>query len=162
MVSHNPSRSISTPVALAGESRNANQADGDLFGFYLDMQSSAAFVIDVVGPFYNGAQVATSEVLLDGDGVSVNGWTGSNTTRLISPGLLPAGNYFVYIETQSSLSFIGGPYSLTFNHYVDPIVSPVTSDPVPAPASLPLFATGLGLLALLRWRRRNSEHRGAH
>jgi hypothetical protein len=28
--------------------------------------------------------------------------------------------------------------------------------PVPSPATLPLFATGLGFMALLAWRRRQS------
>jgi hypothetical protein len=125
---------------------NVTPYNGDLFGFYYDnTQTSNLLVIDVVGPFYNGYQVATNEELLDGNGVSVNGWTGSNTTRLFAP-VLPAGNYFLYFE-----SYVDGPYSLTFNQYVSPLPTPPA---VPLPAALPLFASGLGVMAWMGRRRK--------
>ena len=65
-----------------------NGDSGDLFGFY--WPSSGSFAINVVGPFANGYQVPTNEELLDGNGVSWNGWTGSNTTQLFAS--IPAGN----------------------------------------------------------------------
>ena len=92
------------------------------------------------GPFSNGYQVATHADLLDGNGVSV---AGSNTTRLIA-GRSPAGNYFVYFE-----SYVDGPYSLTFSHYVSPL-----TPPIPIPPALPLFASGLGVMAWLARRRK--------
>jgi hypothetical protein len=49
-------------------------------------------------------------------------------------------------EFQPNRLFAAGPVTVT--------VSEISSVPVPEPATLPLFATGLGLMALLIRRRR--------
>ena len=61
-----------------------------------------------------------------------------------APQRAPSRDYFVLFYATNS-----GPYSLTFNHFVDPPPAAV-----PAPASLPLFATGLAGLGWLARRRK--------
>lgn len=63
-------------------------------------------------------------------------------------GNLAAGNYYLY--------YWGGedrPFTITLNSGVDPIAA------VPLPAALPLFASGLGVMAwIARRRKRTNPH----
>ena len=114
-----------------------NQADADMFGF--NWPTSGNFTID---------HLISSDLhrffgLYDPSGTFLYG-TGVLAGAIV-PNLL-AGDYYLSIE--------GDPqsYRLEFNNRIDPIAT----DPVPAPAALPLFATGLCLMALLARRKKRS------
>jgi hypothetical protein len=51
---------------------------------------------------------------------------------------------------------VGVPTAPTFNFSF-----PLEGNPVPLPATLPLFATGIGGLGLLGWRRKRKAQAGA-
>ena len=53
------------------------------------------------------------------------------------------------LRSEITLTFIGGSLEL--------VSGSLTPAPVPIPAALPLFATGLGVLGLLGWRRKKKS-----
>ena len=73
-----------------------------------------------------------------------------------NPGIFPANYSFVMAGI---VSCVGGvcadPVTVIDSGFINLVVNPVPQ--VPLPAALPLFATGLGALGLLAWRRKRKQ-----
>jgi hypothetical protein len=67
---------------------------------------------------------------------------------VLFPSILPS---TIDISTSSFASFLGGPGTIDYSISIN---LPDGATVTPLPAALPLFAAGLGALALLRWRRK--------
>jgi hypothetical protein len=61
---------------------------------------------------------------------------------------------FVADGTQATIRFTDNFVPPAY--YTDSMIDTVSVDPTPLPATLPLFATGLGALGLLGWRRKRN------
>jgi len=103
--------------------------------------------------------------LLDGvtkDSVSIGAITGLQTIRstLAFTGPVSAGTHEVSILMTRAFLNGSGTTFLTPNQFVDDITFDVAAV-TPLPAALPLFATGLGALGLLGWRRKRKARTAA-
>ena len=75
----------------------------------------------------------------------------SDSILHVPAGVIPAG---VYVGFEDLRRAQGSNFDYLDEAFV---VTNVATDATPLPASLPLFATGLGGLALLRWRRKRKS-----
>jgi hypothetical protein len=131
---------------------NINSA---LIGFYdvklpfFVLQSSAGFIDTGSGSQYASQVLGSTPVSVTLGGTAVA------DINSVAGGTYPGGTFVVGFTNLSAFVantaiFING------NHEHTPILE-LTSGPVsatPLPAALPLFATGLGLMGLLGWRRK--------
>jgi hypothetical protein len=131
----------SNTTEILGTSGPDNDGNlSDLFAFYWPV--TGPFVVEAAFIGSPTSQPALGLVLLDAAGQLMTSSTQTSTQTQLTEDALSAGNYFVQFASGSV-----GPYSLTFNHWVDP-------PSVPLPAALPLFAGGLGVMAWMARRRK--------
>jgi hypothetical protein len=114
------------------------------FGFWDPTMSNPTLFIDAVFPTSgeNDGQVLGDLASLFNSDFASNGFTATYdplTDTLTLDQAIPGTNFMWFADTDTGLNFIGD------------------NPPTPLPAALPLFATGLGALGLLAWRRKRKQ-----
>jgi hypothetical protein len=122
----------------------------DLMGTPLSVGTSYAWILDAFTPF-DGSPEAGARV-----GAVRNSFTGTSVDDAY-----PNGTFMFSaagLDTAGWINLSPSDYrDLVFRmDFTDPSSGPTPPPSVPEPATLPLFATGLGLMALLAWRRRTN------
>jgi len=118
--------------------------------------SGPAFNVSIPSGWAAGASATVTDNLGDTMSLAVNNGNTPGTIHEIFgsvffPSTLPS---TLDISTSSFASILGGPGTIDYSIEIG---LPVGAYVTPLPAALPLFATGLGALGLLRWRRRRKS-----
>ena len=171
VMSYNPSvlGAISTISASVDKNNLLTGLVSSQFGFYqsvlrllIEQGPSYYLAVVPVSPGYNCTATDCSPGFIH---FSISGVTANSfnlidlTTNTITSSLHPnfsSGTMLFGVEAQSIPGF--GP-GQTVTAIYDPLV--ITVNQTPLPAALPLFASGLGALGLLGWRRKRKAQAAA-
>jgi hypothetical protein len=167
------SANINDPKAGTGTGQGTTAAainnSGEIAGFYVDAgntthgfieQMNMFTTIDVIGSTFTQLLGINDNGLADGDFMDANGNThgflfnlNNDTFQILDD---PSGIGTTTLNGINDLNQLVGFYVAnenTIGLLADPTVTPL-------PASFPLFATGLGALGLLGWRRKRKARIG--